>query len=248
VAQATPVIVINDVAKKAFWPDVGSVVGRHIVTPNGGRYEVVGVAKRSKYFSIGEDPRPYVYLAMQQGGARMLSVVARVSGDPSAATRQIVATIRARDPVAPVFDVQPMSQRVAVAMAPTSGGATGLTIVGLLALALTSLGLYGIVAQTVSRRTFEIGVRRALGAQDGDVVRLVLRDAMTLVTVGVVGGLAGALVVARPLRAVLYDVDPADPLVFGAAPVVLLMVCAVASSIPAWRAIRIDAATALRYE
>lgn len=133
-------------------------------------------------------------------------------------------------------------------MAPALGGATALSIVALMALVLTSLGLYGTIAQVVSRRTYEIGVRRALGARDRDVVRLVVGDAMILVIGGAAVGLAGGFGSAPLLRSVLYEVDRLDPLVFGAAPLVLLTVCIAASWMPAWRAIRINAATALRYE
>jgi hypothetical protein len=114
--------------------------------------------------------------------------------------------VHAIDPVVPLYDVTTMNERVMLQMAPTIGGATALTMVGLRALALTSLGLYGAVAQSVSRRTYEIGIR------------------------------------------LLYGVDLADPIVFGVAPVVLIAVCVLASCVPTWRAIRINAAIALRYE
>jgi len=133
-------------------------------------------------------------------------------------------------------------------MAPVSGGATALAIVGVLALVLTALGLYGIVAQTVNRRTYEIGVRRALGAQDGDIARLVVGQALALVAVGIAAGLAAGLGSARLLRSLLIAVDEVDPIVFGVAPVVLLAVCAAAAWLPTRRAVRISAASALRYE
>ena len=130
--------------------------------------------------------------------------------------------------------------------APTPGGVTALTIVGLMALGLTSLGLYGAVAQTVSRRTYEIGVRGALGARDRDIAWLVVGQAIALVVAGVVAGLLVGLGSAPLLRSVLYGVDLADPVVFGVAPLVLIAVCGVASWLPTWRAIRINAAAALR--
>src|SRR5262249_40593634 len=136
--------------------------------------------------------------------------------------------------------------RITKSMAPAIGGATSLSIVGALALALTSLGLYGTIGYAVSRRTYEIGIRRALGAADGDVLRLVVSDAVRLVLAGAVIGLAAGLIGAPLGRSLLYCVDRFDPVVFGVSPLVLIAVCAVASSIPAWRAIRINPAEALR--
>ena len=105
----------------------------------------------------------------------------------------MVAAIRDLDPLVPVYDVTTMRSRVATSLAPTTGGAAALSVVGVLALILTSLGLYGIIAQTVSGRTYEIGVRRALGARDGDVITLVVRDALVMVIAGVACGLAAAV-------------------------------------------------------
>ena len=118
----------------------------------------------------------------------------------------------------------------------------------MLALVLTSLGLYGIIAQTVSRRTYEIGVGRALGAQDRDVAWLVVGQAIVLVLAGIALGLVAALGSARLLGTLLYSVNLADPVVFGVAPLALIAVCIVAACVPTWRALRINAATALRYE
>ena len=245
-ASAPLVIVLNDVLARQFWPNA-SAIGRHVVNPAGDRYEVVGVARRSKYFSIGEDPRPYAYFPLRQGGARAMTLVARATGgDPAAFLREIGDTIRRLDPAAPLYDVTTMAERVAMAMAPASGGAAALGIVGVVALALTALGLYGVVAQTVAHRTYEIGVRRALGAQDRDVARLVVAREVGLVMLGMAAGLAAGLASARLLQRLLYGVDPADPIVFGAAPIVLLMVCVLAAWVPTWRALRINAAAALR--
>jgi ABC-type antimicrobial peptide transport system permease subunit len=121
-----------------------------------------------------------------------------------------------------------------------------LGIVGVVALALTALGLYGVVAQTVAQRTYEIGVRRALGAQDRDVARLVVARTVGLVMLGMGAGLAAGLGSARLLQRLLYGVDPADPIVFGVAALILLAVSVLAACVPTWRAMRIDAATALK--
>jgi putative ABC transport system permease protein len=247
-AASQKVIILNDVLAHQFWPNE-SAIGRHVVNVSGLRYEVIGVARRSKYFSIGEEPKPYVYFPLLQGAARAMTVVARASGgDAAAYLRDIGDVVRHLDPVVPVYDVTTMAERVAMSMSPTMGGAAALGIVGVIALALTALGLYGVVAQTVAHRTYEIGVRRALGAQDRNVVWLVVGQAMALVVLGIVGGLGLGLGSARLLQRLLYAVDPSDPLVFGLAPLALVAICALASSLPTWHALRISAAAALRDE
>ena len=246
--SAPPVIILNDVLARQFWPNA-SAIGRHVVTASGTRHEVVGVARRAKYFSIGEDPKPYAYFPLRQGAARAMTVVARASGgDPSSYLREIGDTIRRLDPIVPLYDVTTMAERVAMSRAPATGGAAALGLVGVVALALTALGLYGVVGQAVAHRTYEIGVRRALGAQDRDVAMLVVAHAMGLVIMGIAGGLAAGLGSGRLLQRLLYGVDPADPVVFGVAPVVLIVVCALAAWGPTWRAVRINAAAALRCE
>jgi predicted permease len=245
-SDAPRVVILNDVLANRFWPGE-SAVGRYVVSPDGERLEVVGVARRAKYFSIGERPTAYAYFPMPQSVARSMTIVGRTSGDIRAYGETLRATVRRLDPAAPV-DIALMSDRVRLALAPAAGSASALGIVSALALLLTSLGLFGAVAQEVGRRAYEIGVRRALGAQDRDVARLVLVETVTLIACGLGTGLVAALAASRPLGAVLYDVNVADPLVFGATPVVLVIVCLAAAWLPASRALRINAATALRHE
>jgi predicted permease len=247
-AATPPVVIVNEVVARQFWPETPAV-GRYLVNDSGRRFQVVGVAGLSKYFSIGEDPRPYVYFPLRQGAARAMTVVARAAGgDTASYLREIDAAIRRLDPIAPLYDVATMADRVAMSMAPARGGAAALAIVGIVALALTALGLYGVVGQAVAHRTYEIGVRRALGAQDRDVARLVMSRAAGLVLAGIAAGLAAGLASARLLQRLLYEVDPADPVVFGVAPLILIAACAIAAWVPAARALRINAAAALRSE
>jgi hypothetical protein len=142
---------------------------------------------------------------------RSINVVASTAGNPRAVGERIRETVRQLDATATV-DVALLSDRVRLAMAPAAGSASGLGISGLLALSLTVLGLFGAVAQTVSARTFEIGVRRALGAPDWRVAGLVLSETAVLVGWGLMAGIAAALAVSSPLQSLLYDVPVADPL------------------------------------
>jgi predicted permease len=246
-ADATPAIIVNDVVAGQFWPD-GAAVGRTVVDTSGTRFEVVGVVRRSKYLSIGEEPKPYVYFPLGQGSPSAMTIVARSAGDSAAYLRDIAAAVARADPTAPSYEAGLLSARVDTALAPTSGAAATLGIVSLMALLLTSLGLFGAVAQAVSRRTYEIGVRRALGARDRNVASLVMRDTIAATAVGALGGLALALPAAHLLEALLYDVAATDPTVLGACVAVLLAVCAAAAVLPTMRAIRMDPATALRHE
>jgi predicted permease len=240
------VIVVNDVLARQFWPG-GEAVGRRVTNRSGRSFEVVGVARRGRYLTLGEDPKPFVYFALRQSGARAMTVIVR-GADSKTLLKQVQDIVHSMDATVPLYDVMTMSTHVAAALAPAESGAAAIGIIGLLALALTSLGLYGTVAHTVGRRTYEIGVRRALGAQDGDVVWLVVRDATALVAVGLVCGAAAAVAGSRVLRGLLYGVGTTDPLAFGLAPVVLVVVCVTAAWLPTRRAVRVDAAGALRRE
>jgi predicted permease len=241
------VAIVNDVLARRFWPE-GSAVGRRAVTRAGARVNIVGVVRASKYLSIGEAPKPYVYFPLTPAATRAATIVARGSGDPSSLLGAIGGTVRSLDPQAPLYDVTTMSSRVALSLAPASAGAVGLGFVAAIAIALTAVGLFGAVAQGVARRTYEIGVRRALGAPDGSVIWLMMRDALAPVAAGSGVGLAIAVASGPVLRAVLYDVSTLDPFVLGAAPAVALLVCAAAVWLPSRRATRISPAGALRAE
>lgn len=241
------VVIVNDVLARQFWP--GAVaVGKRVTIGARRTAEVIGVARSTKYLSIGEAPKPYVYEPLQAGDARSATVVVRSTGDAAAHLRAVREAVRAIDPGVPLYNVTTMADRLAVALAPAAAGATVLAVVAAMALALTAFGLYGTIAQTVSHRTYEIGVRRALGAADADVVRLVVGAALTCVSIGLASGFALGWGASRLVRSLLYGVAAVGPVVFGVAAIVLVIVCVIASAIPSWRAVRINAATALRYE
>jgi predicted permease len=241
------VVIVNDVLAGQFWPN-RIALGKFVVTPDGERFEVVGVVRRSKYLSLTEDPKPYAYVPIGDGGSGAMSIVARGSGGTASHLRAIADVVRRLDPHAAFYDVGTMTSRVETALTPTTSIASSLAIVGLLALGLTSLGLFAAVAQAVGRRTYEIGVRRALGAPDHSIACLVTTETIALITVGLAVGIGLSLVASRAMTALLYEVDPQDPAALAVAPTVLLVVCLAAVWLPTRRALRVDAATALRHD
>jgi putative ABC transport system permease protein len=247
VAGDARVVIVNDILARRFWPN-RSALGRFVVTPDGERFEVVGVVRRSKYLSITEAPKPYMYVPMGDGGPAAMSVLARSSGDTASHLRAIAGVARRLDPRAAFYDVGTMTSRVESALAPTASIASSVAIVGFLALGLTSVGLFAAVAQAVGRRTYEIGVRRALGAPDHNIARLVTTDTIVLVAGGLAVGLGSSLIVSMALTALLYNVDAFDPAALAVAPGTLLAVCVAAVWLPTRHALKVDAATALRNE
>jgi putative ABC transport system permease protein len=241
------VVIVNDVLAGRFWPNSGAL-GRFVVAPDGQRFEVVGVVRRSKYLSLTEEPKPYMYVPVGDGGSGAMSIVARGSGDTTSHLRAIAGIVRRLDPHAAFYDVGTMTSRVETALAPTTSLASSLAIVGLIALGLTSLGLFAAVAEAVGRRTYEIGVRRALGAPDHSIARLVTSDTIVLVAGGLAVGVGLSLIASRALARLLYNVDPLDPAAHAVAPAVLLAVCLTAVWLPTRRALRVDAARALRHD
>ncbi len=178
---------------------------------------------------------------------RRLHLIVRTASDPAAAARalrQIAATL---DPDLR-FEAIPLDRLLSLWLLPSRVAAAGATILGLLALALASIGIYGVLAYVVAQRTREIGVRIALGASPAHVIRLILGEGSPLIAVGVVLGVAGAVAGAPLLRTVLLDVSTIDPLAFGAASLALTAVALCACYVPARRAARLPPLVALRGE
>lgn len=239
------VVVVNDVFARRTWPD-GSALGRRLRAA-GARLEVIGVARAAKHLSLGEVAKPFLYFPHDRRDVRPMTVVVRGAGEPRALLRRVRDTLAALDPRLPVYNAEPLSQRVQVALAPARWGAGVLNAVGLAALLLAAVGLHGTLAHTVERRTHEIGVRRVLGAQSGDVARLVARHTLGLVGLGLALGLSAGFALARLLVSLLHGVSAADPLAFVAAPLVLLAAAWIAAWAPLRQALRVAPAEALRH-
>ena len=209
-------------------------------------YEIVGVVRDTKYNDLRREISPIMYTP--QSGFTGASFEVRTAGDPQAlvpAIRKVVAEI---NPNLPLRDVTTESQQIDRLLFQERLVARLSGFFGLLALALACIGLYGLLAYEVTRRTREIGIRSALGAQRGDVVRLVVKQGLVLALIGAVAGIGVALGVTHYLKAMLYDVSAYDPTTIVAVSALLVLVALAACLIPARRATSVDPMVALRYE
>ncbi len=254
-ATSLPVIIVNETMAKKYWGT--SPVGRRMAMGGNGVWlTVVGVVADVHHRGLDMLPRPEMYRAHTQfryGGSNApavstMSWVIRTSGDPLAATSYARAAIHAVDPSLGVSDVTTMDQVLADSTSDRRLNMLLFALLGSLALALATVGVYGVVAYSVSQRTHEIGVRVAIGARPADVVRMVLSEGGRLAITGVAIGSAMAVAGARLIRGLLFDVSPTDPLTFAGVGIGLLAVALVASYIPARRATRVDPMVALRGE
>ncbi len=246
-AEAPPVVVVNEALAERYWPGEEALGKRLRFDEEAPWATVVGVARTAKYRTLGEEPRPFVYRShLQDYGSMMTLVVA--AGDEAQALAALRRELEALDPKVPIFDQGLLSEHLDVMLFPARMAAALLAAFGGLGLVLASVGLYGVVAYSVSRRTREVGIRMAIGAGRGDVLRLVVREGMVLVAVGLVLGLAAALAGGQLLGGLLYGIEPHDPLTFLAVAAVLAAVALAANLLPARRATRVDPMVALRYE
>ena len=208
----------------------------------------MGVSRDHKVRTLGEEPRPYLHFARAQSPRRSTQILARTSGPAEAHLPALRDAILEVEPEIVFTEDSSASDIVEITLVPTRLGARLLGAFGGLALLLAAVGLYGVIAYAVSRRTHEVGLRMALGADASDVLAMILRQGMTLAVVGVVFGAVFAAVLARVLQALLYGVSSFDPLAYGLAALLLLAVAFAANLIPAWRASRVSPMAALRYE
>jgi predicted permease len=258
--KSTPVVIINETLARAMWPGdhpadaVGKRLRRHDGDPRPGEapppmMEVVGVARNSKYVTMGEDPRPFLFFPIeQQGYASRASVLLRVDGNPAAFAPAARAAVRELDPELPLFDLMPMSDQTSISLLPIRVAASFLAGLGSVVLALAAIGLYGVLSFLVRLRTKEIGIRMALGADRPRVLRTVLNDAMRWLAWGLAVGLALALALTPFIASMLYGVSPRDWVTFVGVSALLTTVGIAASLVPALRASRVDPLTALRAE
>ncbi len=247
IARQRRVAVVNETMARRFWPG-GSPIGGRIL-PEGttsAPFEVIGVARDHDVRSVGESPRPYLHVPAEP--ERGVGLIVRTTMRAEAALPMLRDAIRRLEPTV-VFTEEASAARIAAAtLTPTRLAAFAGAAFGGLALLLAAVGLYGVIAYAVSRRTKEIGIRMALGAKRTEVLRLVMGQGARLALVGIALGMIASAGAARILEALLYGVSTVDPLAYLAAVVVLLLVAGAANMVPAFAASRVDPAKALRGE
>lgn len=243
------VTVVNQQMARRFWPN-GDAVGKRIRLDklDGDEYEVIGVAENSKYNDYQEAPMPFLYVPMggDDYGELALAVGARV--DPGVLAMTARRTLLDLNRNVPVLGVLTWRDQIREALYEERMTARLIVALGSLGLLLAAVGIYGLMAFLVTRRTQEIGIRVALGAQRSAILRLVMQHALTLAGIGLAAGILGSIAAARALRSFLFGVAPTDVLVFVGAITVLLVVTLAATLMPAVRAVRVDPMLALRYE
>jgi len=245
--ESTRVAIVNRALAAWLWPGQRAVGQRiRLRDLKGPVVEIVGLVPDYKVRTLAESPRPFIHFARAQRPSATATIVARTSGDEQALSLAMEKQLRALDSDLVLMELQPFTGAMATSL---HGYAIGSSLFGglaLLALLLASLGLYGVMAFSVSRRTREIGIRVALGADRGMVIRAVLREGLVLVGMGAVLGLGVSMLGAFALRSVLLGIGALDAVSYAAATLALLAAAALACAIPARRAAAIEPTVALR--
>jgi predicted permease len=245
-AGSPPAVIINQDLARRYWPH-GDALGKRLqLSGDPVSRQIVGVVQTSNYTTLGEAPQPCLYLPLRQNPGGGFILYLRTAGDPSLVLETVQREIREIGPRVQVSDVRTGAKIVDQVLFGTRVVLSMLGMFGLLALGLASVGLYGILAYSVSGRQREIGVRMALGASRPAVLLLVLRQGMTLVCIGSGIGLGVSLLVGRAFSKMLFGLSPADPISLIGASVVLMLVAALACYLPALTASRMDPMRALR--
>jgi predicted permease len=247
---APRVAIINEAAAIRFWPGENPI-GRRLyvgeVSAEDAR-EIVGVVQTGRYRTLGEDPKPAFFECFLQDVPLHATLVAHVHSDPEPVLAAIRNATQELDSRLALTAASTLEQHLTLALFPVRTSGLLLGVLGVVALVLAVSGLFGVIAYSVSQRTREVGIRMALGAQQRDVLRLVLRQGLTLAGLGIGVGLLGALAATQVLRSLLLGISPTDPATFIAVPMLLLAVTWLACWLPARRAARVDPLIALRSE
>ncbi|MEP6911373.1 MAG: ABC transporter permease [bacterium] len=248
--QSAPgVAIINEELAGSIWPDVNPI-GRKFKLPGSDNrdVEVIGVVKNAKYFNLREDSVPYMYLPLLQEYDPAMTLVVSGTGSSASLLGGVRREIHQMDINLPVFGVTTLSQHIGEALSKDKMVASLVTAFGSLALLLVSLGTYGLMNHTVNQRLREMGIRMALGATPRDVFLLVMKDAMKLAAIGILIGLVGTFLLTRIMSTQFYEISPSDPITLFGASFILLVIAALATFLPAWKAKRVEPVTALRYQ
>jgi len=246
--QSPPIAIINEAMAKSFWPNDDPIGQRLAMSLEGGKIqrEIVGIVGDVRSASLGTDPKPAIYVPYAQNSYELVYLAVRTRSDPlsiAAAVRQEILVV---DKEQPVYDVKSMDQVIRDSSAKQNFNMFLLTIFAALALILAMVGVYGVVASSITQRRIEIGIRMALGAQPSDVLKLFLRQGMLLILIGLIVGLAAAFVLTNIMSSLLYQIKATDPPTFVMAILGLTFISFLAIYIPARRAAKLEPVIAIK--
>ena len=250
-ADTMPATVISATLASRYFPNEDALGKRIKIGPEDSQrpwMTIVGVVNDVHYSWISKEELPTIYRPFRQAPPYYTTIMLRTPGDPLQFVSAVRAQIAALDPNLPLYNIKPMDRLITDSIIGIAYVATMMAVLGVIALVLASVGVFGVMSYSVTERAHEIGIRLSLGAQTSDILRMVLRSGMTLTVLGLAIGLPIAFVLARALAALLFGVDAADPFSFIGLPLILASVAALACYLPARRAARLDPLRALRHE
>ncbi|MGB8131549.1 MAG: ABC transporter permease [Candidatus Angelobacter sp.] len=242
------VTIINETAAKQIWPNEDPIGKRFKFFKDTEFTKVIGIARDSKYNTLGEEARPYMYVPLIQTNETAVTIFFRTQGDPRSALSTVRTEVQAMDRNLPITNVWPIGEVISQSLWASSFGASLLGVFAMIAMVLCAVGIYGVVGYSVGQRIREFGIRLALGAQPSDVLMMVLKQSAVIMGAGLGLGLVAAFLLARLIVTFLYGVNTNSPLAFLAMALVLAAVGVFASYIPARRAATVDPMVALHYE
>jgi putative ABC transport system permease protein len=247
-ANTALVAVVNEAMAKHFWPNENALGKRFHFIDETKLREIVGIVGNTVIGNIGEQPQPVIYMPYAQDYSPFAAIVVRTNADPQAVVPTVRAQIQSLDPSLAVTNVETIGEIIAQGLWAPRMGAALFGLFGALALILAAVGVYGVLSYSVTQQTHEIGIRMALGAQPSTVLKLVVGEGLKLATAGLLVGLMGAVLGARVLSSLLFNVSTYDPVTFVGVSLVLISTAALACCMPARRATRVDPLVALRFE
>ena len=245
-----PVVVVNQTMARRLWPNEDAVGKRFRMgtNPQTPWSTVIGVVGDLRHAGLDVEPVAEFYIWYLQGPPVAPFLVVRTQGDPAAVAESLRAELKALEKDMPVYDMRTMTEVRAASVAERRFILILAVAFDLLALTLAAVGVYGVMTLVVSERTQEMGIRLALGAEPLQVLRLVVRQGLALAACGIVLGFAASVALTPMMAGQLYGIGPTDPATLAGVPTLLLAVALLACAVPAWRAMRVDPVTALRYE
>ena len=245
---STPVVIINEQLARRYFPAGDALGKRLVISEEDGPLEIVGIAADVKDEDLDEEAEMTIYRPFVQEPWWSMALVVRTNSEPTQFATLIRNEVRAVDAEQPVYNIKTMEQIVDESISAKRLAMTMLGFFAFGALLLAAIGIYAVMSYAVTSRSHEIGIRMALGAQPGDILRLIIGQGLMLTLIGVVLGLMGAFAMTRAMTEILYGVKATDPLTFGGISLLLSLVAFIACYLPARRATRVDPMIALRYE